>query len=80
VQHKIQIFTHEWVAYSVCKKFDAGIITFPKLETLTNNLAYVAAWYIAGRGQPTNWAESCSTTLQCNNHAPLVNTIVDSRT
>jgi hypothetical protein len=42
-------------------RYGAGIITFQKLETLTNNLVYVAAWYIAGRGQPKNWAESCST-------------------
>jgi hypothetical protein len=65
VQHKIQIFTHECVAYSVRTKmprrYGAGIITFQKLETLTNNVVYVSAWYIAGRGQPKNWAESCST-------------------
>jgi hypothetical protein len=65
VQHKIQICTHECVANSVRKKmprrYGAGIITFQKLETLTNTLVYGAAWFIAGRGQPTNWAESCST-------------------
>jgi hypothetical protein len=37
-------------------RYGTGIITFQKLETLTNNLVYVAAWYIAGRGNSLNRA------------------------
>jgi hypothetical protein len=37
-------------------RYGAGIITFQKLETLANNLVYVAAWYMAGRGNSLNRA------------------------